>query len=40
MVVNDLIHLKRGGRISTAAALIGTVLNIKPILTLNDEAEL
>ncbi|CAM3025555.1 DegV family protein [Clostridium sporogenes] len=37
MVVNDLIHLKRGGRISTAAALIGTVLNIKPILTLNDE---
>ena len=37
MVVNDLIHLKRGGRISTAAAIIGTVLNIKPILTLNDE---
>ncbi|NFV12285.1 DegV family protein [Clostridium sporogenes] len=37
MVVNDLIHLKRGGRISTTAAIIGTVLNIKPILTLNDE---
>ncbi|EJO5347879.1 DegV family protein [Clostridium botulinum] len=37
MLVNDLSHLKSGGRISTAVALIGTVLNIKPILTLNDE---
>ncbi len=39
MLVNDLIHLKRGGRVSTTAAIIGTVLNIKPILTLNDEGK-
>lgn len=37
ITVNDLNHLKRGGRISTAAALFGTVLHIKPILTINDE---
>lgn len=30
--VDDLVYLKRGGRISGATALIGTVLSIKPIL--------
>lgn len=30
--VDDLAYLKRGGRISSATALIGTVLSIKPIL--------
>ncbi len=30
--VETLEHLKRGGRISPAAAMLGTVLNIKPIL--------
>ena len=30
--VNDLFHLKRGGRLSGATALVGTVLNIKPLL--------
>ena len=30
--VDDLAYLKRGGRISGATALIGTVLSIKPIL--------
>ena len=30
--VDDLNYLKRGGRISGAAALVGTVLGIKPIL--------
>ena len=30
--VDDLIYLKRGGRISGAAAAIGTLLQIKPIL--------
>ena len=30
--VDDLNYLKRGGRISSATALIGTVLSIKPIL--------
>lgn len=30
--VGDLKYLKKGGRISTAAAIAGTILNIKPIL--------
>lgn len=30
--VDDLMHLRRGGRISTAAAVVGSVLQIKPIL--------
>ena len=30
--VDDLNYLKRGGRISSAAALVGSVLGIKPIL--------
>ena len=32
VAVDTLTHLKKGGRISSAAALIGTVLNIKPVL--------
>lgn len=31
----DLMHLRRGGRVSGASAVIGTALNIKPILTIN-----
>ena len=31
--VDDLMYLRRGGRISGAAAVVGSVLNIKPILT-------
>jgi DegV family protein with EDD domain len=38
--VEDLGHLKRGGRVSGAAAFIGTVLNIKPILHVNDQGSL
>lgn len=38
--VDDLNHLKRGGRISGATALIGTMLNIKPILHVDDEGHL
>lgn len=30
--VDDLMYLKRGGRLSNAAAWIGTILNIKPLL--------
>ncbi len=33
--VNDLMHLKRGGRLSAATAVAGTILGIKPILTTN-----
>ena len=38
--VEDLNHLKRGGRISAATALIGTVLSIKPVLHVDDEGHL
>ncbi len=38
--VEDLMYLKRGGRISAATAVIGTALNIKPILTVNKEGGL
>lgn len=30
--IDDLEHLRRGGRIPTAIAIVGTALNIKPIL--------
>lgn len=34
-VVDDLMHLKRGGRLSAAAAFAGTLLGLKPMLTFN-----
>lgn len=36
MLVDDINHLKRGGRISATSALVGTILNIKPFLTINN----
>jgi len=39
-MVNDLHHLKRGGRVSAFAATFGTMLKIKPILTINHEGRL
>lgn len=38
--VNDLFFLKRGGRISAATALVGTMLNIKPVLHVDDAGKL
>ncbi|MDR0951521.1 MAG: DegV family protein [Oscillospiraceae bacterium] len=38
--VEDLNFLKRGGRVSGAAALVGTVLSIKPVLHVDDEGHL
>ena len=38
--VDDLMFLKRGGRISAATALVGTMLNIKPILHVDDNGKL
>lgn len=38
--VDDLNHLKRGGRVSSTAAVVGTMLNIKPILHVNNEGKL
>ena len=34
--LDTLEHLKRGGRIGSAAALLGSMLSIKPLLTLRD----
>lgn len=39
-VVDDLMHLKRGGRLSAGAAVAGTLLSIKPMLTVNEEGGL
>lgn len=38
--VDDLFHLYRGGRVSKTAAFIGTVINLKPILHVDDEGHL
>ncbi len=38
--VEDLKYLKRGGRISTATALLGTALNVKPVLHVDNEGHL
>ncbi|MDE6550895.1 MAG: DegV family protein [Clostridia bacterium] len=38
--VDDLMHLKRGGRIGAATAVIGTLLNIKPLICLTGEGKL
>ena len=40
VTVDDLSHLKRGGRISATTALVGTMLNIKPIIYVNEEGKL
>ncbi len=38
--VDDLMHLKRGGRLSNVSAMIGTVLQIKPILKGDEEGKI
>ncbi len=40
LLVDDLNHLVRGGRLSKAATLIGGLVNIKPLLALNAEGKL
>lgn len=37
---DDLMYLKRGGRVSAATAVAGTLLQIKPILHVNNEGKL
>ena len=39
-VVDDLMHLKRGGRLSGFSAFAGTLLKIKPVLTLDKKGSL
>ena len=38
--VDDLLHLRRGGRLSNVAAIVGMVLNIKPLLKGNEEGKI
>jgi DegV family protein with EDD domain len=38
--VDDLHHLHRGGRLSKTTAIIGTLINVKPVLHVNNEGRL
>lgn len=38
--VDDLVYLKRGGRVSAAAAFVGNLLGIKPVLYMDNEGHL
>ena len=40
VTVDDLNHLKRGGRISAATAMMGSMLNIKPIIYVDNDGHL
>lgn len=39
-MVQDLMYLKRGGRVSAATAIVGSALNIKPILKVDENGKL
>ncbi|WMJ87588.1 DegV family protein [Anaerocolumna sp. MB42-C2] len=38
--VDDLFHLQRGGRVSKMTAIVGSMINVKPILVVNKEGAL
>lgn len=40
LTVDDLMHLKKGGRLSGAAAVVGTMLALKPILKGNEQGKI
>jgi len=40
VAVDDLFHLKRGGRVSAASAVMGSVLGIKPIIHMDNAGKL
>ncbi len=40
VTIDDLYHLHRGGRVSKASAVVGTIIKIKPIIHVNDEGKL
>lgn len=40
IIADDLMYLKRGGRLSAASAAIGTVLNVKPIIVFTKDGKL
>ncbi len=38
--VDDLFHLHRGGRLSKTAAIVGTMINLKPVLHVDNDGHL
>ena len=40
VTVDDLFHLKRGGRVSATTAIVGSMLNIKPIIRVDNDGKL
>ena len=40
VTVEDLMHLKRGGRVSATTAVVGTMLNIKPVIKVDAAGKL
>ena len=40
VIADDLKYLRRGGRVGAASAAIGSMLNIKPVLTFDDAGKL
>jgi DegV family protein with EDD domain len=40
VMADDLHHLRRGGRVSGAAAFVGTMLNVKPMIHVTREGKL
>lgn len=38
--VNDLMHLHRGGRVSAASAIVGSLVRIKPIMHVDEQGKL
>lgn len=38
--VDDLHHLQRGGRVSKTTALVGSLINVKPIMNISDEGKI
>jgi len=39
-LLDTLLYLSKGGRISPGQAMVGNLLNVKPILTVNEKAEI
>lgn len=40
VMVDDLMHLHRGGRVSKASAVVGSMLGIKPVIQVNEAGKL
>ncbi|MBD1371391.1 DegV family protein [Hazenella sp. IB182357] len=39
LAIDTLVYLQKGGRIGKAASLVGSLLNIKPVISVSDEGE-